>query len=509
MTEECFLKQCMNCSDVSGGGFCSVGVNRLRNASEIRGDGLHEQLSHDLNLKYVCHKNCVSSYTSKFHIKRYLSQHDKANIESTAKRTCRSQVSLFNFKEHCIICGEACEEKDPRNPKRWRRVVKCRTADRGDNKTFKDVILDTCDERNDDWGNKVRVRVMTAVSDLHAADAQYHKDCMASFRTNICASGSKSYDVESAFEHVVDAMLIDKSRIWNALEIEELYISHGGTSFIRKHLIKELSEHFHSDLLILSAPGIANILAFRSTAGKLMRVVENDTDDIESSLDKVAKRITTESLHLKKDQSTFDTRICLDDALNSCSPTLLELLSKISSQLGSTLPGGMIGNMITSIISNKPTSLLISLGVVVREKALIELLHQYGVTSTYDEVLRFKSSAAHAAAKCTQLSGIFHKNDVGLVQVVADNFDAKISSPNGLQSTHAMAILVTRTQQHDTHHSAQDKNQIRRLSKAEMSDDILPDVPVQHYYGPKKPQMPMEAATASPLPLRVLTSQYI
>ena len=33
--------------------------------------------------------------------------------------------------------------------------------------------------------------------------------------------------------------------------------------------------------------------------------------------------------------------------------------------------------------------------------------------------------------------------DEGLIQAVADNVDANISSQNGLQSTHALAILMT------------------------------------------------------------------
>ena len=46
-----------------------------------------------------------------------------------------------------------------------------------------------------------------------------------------------------------------------------------------------------------------------------------------------------------------------------------------------------------------PFLLQISLGVVTREKMNIKLLHELGITSFYDEVMRFKSSAAHAASK--------------------------------------------------------------------------------------------------------------
>ena len=126
----------------------------------------------------------LSPYIRQTHIKRFLSRQNRTTDEPVVKRTCRSDISLFNFKEHCLICGEKCCLKpDPKHANRWQRVIQCRTADRGPNQiTFQDVILDACDLRNDDWGQQVRLRVEGAVSDLHAADAQYHKDCMSSFR---------------------------------------------------------------------------------------------------------------------------------------------------------------------------------------------------------------------------------------------------------------------------------------------------------------------------------------
>ena len=38
-----------------------------------------------------------------------------------------------------------------------------------------------CDQRGDEWAHQIRLRIQRAVSDLHAADAQYHKECMAKF----------------------------------------------------------------------------------------------------------------------------------------------------------------------------------------------------------------------------------------------------------------------------------------------------------------------------------------
>ena len=67
------------------------------------------------------------------------------------------------------------------------------------------------------------------------------------------------------------------------------------------------------------------------------------------------------------------------------------------------------------------------------------------VTCTYDELLRFKTSAAVAANEERSLRGMFDSR-FGLIQAIADNFDANISSQNGLKSTHGLALLFTQSQ---------------------------------------------------------------
>ena len=75
-------------------------------------------------------------------------------------------------------------------------------------------------------------------------------------------------------------------------------------------------------------------------------------------------------------------------------------------------------------------------------KSLVQQFHDLDTCCSYDEVLRFKASASVAASSETQLTGI-QSSDIGLVQAIADNFDANTTSPNGLKSTHALALLMT------------------------------------------------------------------
>ena len=152
----CLLKSCMNCSEAP---LPVAGPDRLNSivaASKLRGDGLHASLTstlQDTSRSLFVHRNCASTYTSKTHIKRFLQKQSKLSEEPDVKRSRRSTITHFKFKEHCLICSEQCSsEPDSKNPERWRRVAQCRTADRGHNQdTLKDVILKACDTRNDEW----------------------------------------------------------------------------------------------------------------------------------------------------------------------------------------------------------------------------------------------------------------------------------------------------------------------------------------------------------------------
>jgi hypothetical protein len=145
--------------------------------------------------------------------------------------------------------------------------------------------------------------------------------------------------------------------------------------------------------------------------------------------------------------------------------------------------------MITSAITHKVTTLQCALGVAVRKKYLINTLYNFLVTSSYDEVLRFKSSAARHAVTHSTIQGLFDATN-GLVQTVIDNYDANISSMNGLQSTHALAMLLCQSPQSiNTSESATD-HKIPRISKREMSQQIVRSLPIERYHGPKHPDMP-------------------
>ena len=63
---------------------------------------------------------------------------------------------------------------------------------------------------------------------------------------------------------------------------------------------------------------------------------------MDRAIARVAKAIEQECEQLKPSNCTYNTIICLTDALDKCSPTLLSLLSQLSPKLDSTLPAGLV-----------------------------------------------------------------------------------------------------------------------------------------------------------------------
>ena len=70
---------------------------------------------------------------------------------------------------------------------------------------------------------KVESRVSFALSDLHAEDGRYHKDCYSQFYTNPSKSTSRTTpdDDQALTPQLLEHMLIDKRRIWNSVELHD------------------------------------------------------------------------------------------------------------------------------------------------------------------------------------------------------------------------------------------------------------------------------------------------
>ena len=478
MTEECFFK-CSRTGPLITGGLKRI--NTIISSSVFKKDVLHIELrklvEDNPNPQIQFHKTCVSSYTSSSHIQRELkrSGSEISPHEATTRRKVRADHSTFTFQQHCLICGDVCLPKDSKNPSRWRRVVCCRTLAR------KKALLEICAQRHDDVAEQVHVRIHGAITDLHAADAQYHYDCYVAFvgHRNIAAASRKSTEKEPdpkelALEQVIKTMEDDPSIIWNSLDIYDVYCKSicsntsacserpstsvgesslddmpGGPEMEignrteRAELLRNLEEQFGKSLIVLRVDGCASILCFRQYLPEALKLVEaNDNNDIAS----ITKQISSEIKELKTPQKVKSYNLgdfTRDKAIESSSQTLLNLVSSLVSKGAVTRESLPLTQSIQALMTKNFNQTTLGLAVKLHyrfgSREVIDLLHANGYIASYDEVLRFRKSAAIMTGE----SEYAHRDlfdDSGLISCWCDNFDLQVYTPNGCRETHAMAI---------------------------------------------------------------------
>ena len=90
------------------------------------------------------------------------------------------------------------------------------------------------------------------VSDLHAADARYHKGCRVSFMYQKSTSAAVKGHEDESLQAVITVLNGDQSQIWNSVELHTLYVEKGGCDLSRQLLVTRLLEYFGANLVALS-----------------------------------------------------------------------------------------------------------------------------------------------------------------------------------------------------------------------------------------------------------------
>ena len=270
-------------------------------------------------------------------------QTEESSNDSEKKRSRRSTEIKFDFKKDCLFCGEHCQDKDPKNPNRWKEFYIVRSIYTKGWVPFKDFILSICTIRNDAWSVGVRFRVDTAVSDLHAADARYRQYCKTKFlhskyvdqiASQITTGGSK---IDIGLESVKTTLKENPREMWNSVELYNLYSEHGGYKLSRRALVKLLVEIFGDEVVLLSSPGVASLLVFKRYCHFALQSTE-DSDD--RSLRIVAEAIKKETRNTDRNQ--YKVQFDRDTVTEGFSDTLMDLFGELS--IGK-LPSILIGKL--------------------------------------------------------------------------------------------------------------------------------------------------------------------
>ncbi len=287
MEKQCFfidLYSCSKCKDP----LSEAGAERIIKASKQYKDELcaelEEQYESEKALTVPVHRKCIDKYCHKKNIQKALRSNERLlpstscsqELATDVKRARRSEHLKFIALLHCIFCGEMCEvHKDPKNPSRWREAYICRQGEVEGRTNLKEEVIKTCDRRNDVESEKVRVRIAGIPSDLHAADIRYQVDCKARFMTEKpiqAAARQSNYSKEEPSDYALISVMKhlseNKTNMYNSIDIYQKYVDAGGESLSRRQVMTNIVEEFGDDLVVLSSPGLANIVLFKSHSAK-------------------------------------------------------------------------------------------------------------------------------------------------------------------------------------------------------------------------------------------------
>ncbi|KAK2702739.1 hypothetical protein QYM36_018660 [Artemia franciscana] len=265
------------------------GALSVSTASKDRGDQIAAepgQIVHKAWRKDYCRQSTIYS----------LKRTSEEPIPNETPRKLRSQ-DFFNVQVCCIFCNyEVGFEKSIRKGANG-ECVKAATTE------LRHSVLRACESRGkDNWATTVLGRMNCILSDLHAADAVYHKSCYVSFKTN--KSMPKRYKEEEendsakagrpaetkkreAFEKSLEHFNSIEDQHFTLSDVAEKMNSFLGVgeAYSVKHIQRLLLESYGDRVLITDLPGKASIVTFRETAHFIMNehrtLPKDQSEDVE------------------------------------------------------------------------------------------------------------------------------------------------------------------------------------------------------------------------------------
>ena len=99
----------------------------------------------------------------------------------------------------------------------------------------------------------------------------------------------------------------NSSLVWTSLNLCDEYVKLGGASLSRKALVQRLLTEYKNEVILLSSPGIANILVFKAKANSIVRIQKLEDED-EAIIQTIVKNIVSELIK----NITFDKDVYLD-----------------------------------------------------------------------------------------------------------------------------------------------------------------------------------------------------
>ena len=198
------------------------------------------------------------------------------------------------------------------------------------------------------------------------------------------------------------------------------------------------------DVIIVWVDGCATIVGFRESVAKSLKIVKVDDTD-ERSIASVVRQIKHEAWSVKYNSANYNlSEFRQANTIKATSPSLLKLVSDLVSSGKVTKKSLSLSQSIQSHVTGTRNQ---TLGLAVKllhrhgSSELLKLLHEHGFTTSYDEALRFRKSAARLRGDKAQVLHQFMGlcRTVGVIFAWFANFDLQVFPPNGRRTTHVLS----------------------------------------------------------------------
>jgi len=337
-------------------------------------------------------------------------------------------------------------------------------------------IMKCCDQRSDEWCEKVKLR-LTYVKDLPAADVVYHNICSTNFRNgkqipqcfqNDNSSGSNpkkpklgrptDSEKRAAFLSVVEHLEAndeEQTTVNDLILRMAQNLGQDNEPYSFKYMKEMLHEHFGENIVITDISGIANVVTFRRKAASILTKFFQQSRLLDCELEKLRVVETAASLIKSDIKSVLQSKDVYPsshqmsnttDNLSYLPNTLQHFLDVLLVGKEKNVKVGSIGQALMQATRPKVllTPLQLGLGVQMHHhfasRCLLDTLYQHGFCCSYSEVQRYERSAA--ISNGVDIPGFLPGH---FMQYVADNVDHNIRTLDGSGTFHGMGILAAIT----------------------------------------------------------------
>lgn len=448
------MDNCLLCKQPLSGPVVQLttkGLATIKEYSKLRNDGLACEFEGKENI--TVHTECRKRYTRRVN----------TSCESSSKDDvvrCQTPRNHFDFKNFCVLCGRPItDSKKSRNPDKQRSSEVLTIP------TVESMRL-YAGARDDDWGRDVSIR-LSGVIDLRAADGRYHRRCFQAFQVpgrsvpgtqphGGVRETSKGREKAQAFETLCE-FLENSNECQHT--IQELLtkmagLSSSNISYSDYHLKCKLREYYGDAITITEIPGKPGVVCFGGLTNEILtakwyedkrqNMHEERNRIIETAAAIIRQDIRSHSydcdLYPNPEQISSGNAEMVPDTLR----ILIEgIINPKKSKKGNTKINRKCITIEHAIISaTRPRSFVspLQLGLSVYlhrcygSKVLLDLLSSIGVSSSYNDAIRYESSVT----KNTQMTF----SDNAYIQFVFDNADHNICTLDGKSTFHAMGGIV-------------------------------------------------------------------